>query len=124
MPYLMQMRENGVVAQGWELSKQPMTFGRGEDVDVCLDDQAMSRTHFVIEFVDDVHQVRDLGSSNGLLVNGGKVKATPLTAGDLIKAGGTTFRYDIGMATMINQAENLSGRSIKNELKDIYKQFE
>jgi hypothetical protein len=39
--------------------------------------------------------VKDLGSSNGLLLNGAKVAESPIANGDKILAGGTTFQVEV-----------------------------
>ncbi len=121
MPYLMQMN---VRAKGWELGSKTMVFGRGEDADIRIEDDAMSRKHFAIEFANGGHKVTDLDSANGTRLNENKVKTKALEAGDIIAAGNSKFCYEIGMSTMINQSEGKRGQSIKSELQDIYKQFE
>ena len=124
MPYLMHMNEKGIATEGWELGRKTMVFGRGEDVDVRIDDETMSRRHFAIEFKDKGHEVTDLESGNGTRLNNVKVQNKALAAGDVIQAGQSLFRYDVGMSTMINQAEDKSGRTIRSQLKDLYSQFE
>ena len=124
MPYLMQIDDDGTMPQGWELEKNITVFGRGEDADVQIKDDTMSRKHFAIECKDGDYKVTDLESVNGIRHNNSKVKTGILAPGDIIEAGCSKFSYDIGMSTMINQAQDESGRDIKSELKDIYKQFE
>ena len=57
------------------------------------DDKMMSRNHFLIEFNPPVCFLRDLGSTNGTLINGIRVlaKGTRLRDGDTITAGDSTF---------------------------------
>src|SRR5467141_504060 len=52
---------------------QAMTIGTADDVDVRVDDPSVSRRHCVVEPRDEQVFVRDLGSTNGTLVNGVRV---------------------------------------------------
>jgi pSer/pThr/pTyr-binding forkhead associated (FHA) protein len=75
---------------------QPATFGRISRADhAYLDDDFMSGLHFEVRFADTQWMVKDLGSSNGLLVNGAKVTESPVANGDEIFAGSTTFRAEV-----------------------------
>ena len=56
------------------------------------DDKRHSRLHFVIEFNPPFCRVLDLGSRNGTLVNGQRVFSGELCDGDVLTAGGTSFR--------------------------------
>ena len=124
MPYLMQMDGKGVMAQGWELSESTMVFGRGEDADITIPDGAMSRRHFVISFRGGQHEVTDLESANGILVNDDQTAIDTLKAGDVIQAGKTKFYYDVGMQTMVAQQAGRVGSSVKNELKELFDELE
>ena len=124
MPYLMQQDQRGVTVQGWELGPTTKVFGRGEEADMQIADDAMSRKHFAIEFQDGGHQVVDQNSTNGTRLNDERVRAKRLKAGDVIRAGNTKFVYDIGTSTMIKEVEKESGRDIRSELHDIYKKLD
>jgi len=52
------------------LEEPKVTLGRGAEADVAFSDTAMSREHAVVEFTDGGYRIRDLGSTNGTLVNG------------------------------------------------------
>jgi pSer/pThr/pTyr-binding forkhead associated (FHA) protein len=75
-----------------ELRQLCTVFGRGPGVDVTLADEAMSRQHFALELGPVGFRVRDLGSTNGVLVNGKKADAAILKHGDRIRAGGHEFQ--------------------------------
>jgi serine/threonine-protein kinase len=55
------------------------------------EDQSLSRDHFLIEVHPPRCVLRDLGSTNGTLVNGQRVTQVSLSSGDLISAGSSTF---------------------------------
>lgn len=67
-------------------------LGRGTDVDIRIDDPGVSRHHAEIVLGTDV-TIRDLGSTNGTLVNGRMVSAVILEEGARIQLGTTTLTY-------------------------------
>lgn len=65
-------------------------IGRGGAADVYLDDVYASDEHAQVLPDDGSWSVRDLGSTNGTFLNGGKVtRPTPLAAGDQLRLGKT-----------------------------------
>ncbi len=69
-----------------------MVFGRGQDVDLTVEDNRMSRRHFQISVRGRAVELVDLGSSNGTFVNKKRVNRSMLTDGDWIQAGSTLIR--------------------------------
>lgn len=67
-------------------------LGRGTDVDIRVDDPGVSRHHAEITLGTDV-TLRDLGSTNGTLVNGRMIATVVLTDGARIQLGTTTLTY-------------------------------
>jgi hypothetical protein len=67
-------------------------LGRGTDVDIRIDDPGVSRHHAEIVLGTDV-TIRDLGSTNGTLVNGRMISATLLQDEARIQLGSTTLTY-------------------------------
>jgi pSer/pThr/pTyr-binding forkhead associated (FHA) protein len=76
----------------FELDQARTTLGRGPGVGVAFDNPMMSRQHAAIDYTDDGFVIRDLGSTNGLLVNGKRVEQATLQAGDRFEIGGQTFQ--------------------------------
>jgi diguanylate cyclase (GGDEF)-like protein len=70
-----------------ELQKLPAVVGRSPDVELTIDDLAVSRRHAQVERGPDGFLVRDLGSTNGVFVNGVRVQAQALRDGDRIQIG-------------------------------------
>jgi len=70
-------------------------IGRAHDVDLRLDDTAVSRHHAELRRLPDgrSHALVDLGSTNGTLVNGRQVQTWELTDGDRIDIGGSALVY-------------------------------
>ncbi len=64
-----------------------LVIGRA-DADVVVDDGEISRRHAVVRPLPDGVEVEDLGSRNGTLLNGRRLKApTALQPGDRISVG-------------------------------------
>lgn len=72
----------------------PAVIGRLPDCAVALSDPQVSRRHAEVRPVADGYRIRDLGSTNGTLVNGAVVTDHHLADGDEIVVGGTTIRYE------------------------------
>jgi predicted component of type VI protein secretion system len=72
------------------------TIGRSKDCDCVLDDPNISRRHAELRrsSVGD-WQVVDLGSTNGVKVNGRRVSSARLSPGDEITLGTAVFAFDI-----------------------------
>lgn len=70
-----------------------VTLGRGPGVDLAFDDGAMSRAHVAIEFTNGGFRLLDLGSTNGMLLNGGAAKVGELKHGDKFQIGEHTFQF-------------------------------
>ncbi|HEX6564477.1 MAG TPA: FHA domain-containing protein [Chthoniobacterales bacterium] len=71
-----------------------LVFGRGDEVDVDLDDPAVSRRHAMIEARSDGFRLVDLKSKSGSFVNGRRFVDHELVIGDQIQFGPFVFTYD------------------------------
>jgi hypothetical protein len=76
----------------FELDSPVVTIGRDPTCDLVLDDPKCSRRHAVLREGPDGLSIRDSDSVNGLVVNGARVKRTPLTVGDEIRIGSVVIR--------------------------------
>ncbi len=77
------------------LEKDRLTVGRGTGVDVSLDDESVSNQHAALELAGSGFRIRDLGSTNGVRVNGCPVVAWDLKHGDRLQIGSLLFRYRV-----------------------------
>lgn len=70
-----------------------LVVGRGADADLRLNDPGVSRRHALITVAGTpdrpVVTIEDLGSTNGIIVNGSKVSKTALREGTRIELGNT-----------------------------------
>jgi len=69
------------------LNKEIINVGRSKKADISLNDDNISRFHCRFEKEDDLWEITDLDSKNGILINGRKCKKRFLCNGDKINIG-------------------------------------
>jgi len=78
----------------YELDGKPFSIGRHPGNRLCINDDRMSRRHCVVEPGAAGFEVVDLGSRNGVRVNGQRVTGRlALNDGDILKVGGTVMQF-------------------------------
>ncbi|MDP6526131.1 MAG: sigma 54-interacting transcriptional regulator [Kiritimatiellia bacterium] len=75
------------------VNKNLFTIGADPNNDLILDDSAISRCHCEIHVLPEGYVVRDLGSTNGTIVQGVKVTEAFLEQGTEIQLGQTRFVF-------------------------------
>jgi Protein of unknown function (DUF3662)/FHA domain len=71
------------------------TIGRSRDSEIVLEDVGISRAHAEIRPRDGGWTIEDLGSTNGVIVNGKGIRgAQPLHPGDRVELGSTEIVFD------------------------------
>lgn len=93
---------NGVVVSDIQITEGEYTIGRGQDNSLQLDEGVVSTNHakFVIArspYMDSIYDIslEDLGSTNGVFVNGEKITSKRLNHSDQIRIGTHEFKiYD------------------------------
>jgi len=94
-----------------QIDKPILLFGRHEECDVQLNSKKVSRRHCVVAQVNDVLVIRDLGSTNGVRINGERVAEGQLRPGDEVQIG--NFKYQV--------CGDPLGRSDEHPASDEYK---
>jgi two-component system, cell cycle response regulator len=80
------------VGEMYKIAKTEVVLGRGQQADVQVLDDGVSRRHAQIKLAGDKMIVEDLGSRNGTFVNGERINVVHILAdGDKIQVGGTTI---------------------------------
>ena len=77
----------------YELDARVITIGRRPANNIRITDGAASGKHCIIKLVGEIYTLCDMGSANGLFVNGERVKEHDLTHGDRIKIGNTVLAF-------------------------------
>lgn len=81
--------------QEYEISKSEITIGRGQTNDIVIQDTKASRMHARFEF--NIHgevEVQDMGSTNGVKVNGARVEKAVLKPEDIVMIGDSQIRFE------------------------------
>jgi pSer/pThr/pTyr-binding forkhead associated (FHA) protein len=87
------------------LDKPILLFGRSPECDIQIDSRKVSRRHCCLAQVNDYLVVRDLGSTNGIRINGVRVTEGRLRSGDEITIG--NHRYQVHW-------DSLEGRAVRS----------
>jgi predicted component of type VI protein secretion system len=74
------------------IDKPIMLFGRDAECDIRFDSRKISRRHCCLAHVGDQLIVRDLGSTNGIRVNGVRVLEGYLRSGDELTVGSQRYQ--------------------------------
>ena len=76
------------------LGNDELVFGRDSSNPVCIPDEGVSRHHAALRLLPDgLWEVRDLGSTNGTLVNGERTVRRVLRDGDRLLLGHTVLKF-------------------------------
>ena len=86
-PYL-----TSITGEEFKITKSVTNIGRGVEADIQIDDTSVSRLHCAIVLGSEV-LVRDLGSTNGTVVDGARATESLLRDGSIIKVGNITLTY-------------------------------
>jgi ABC transport system ATP-binding/permease protein len=82
-------REPSVIRR---LPAKVLRIGRAPDNDVVIPDLSVSRYHAELRRTGAAYEIADLDSHNGTFVNGQRVTSAPLSEGDIVGIGPSTFR--------------------------------
>lgn len=86
----------GPLGRRFLLHKERVVVGRGRDCDITIQHDTVSRRHASIGRMGERRVVRDLGSTNGVHINGSPVDEGDLRSGDYVKIGEVIFKYLAG----------------------------
>src|SRR4029079_6780914 len=86
------------------LDKPILLLGRHPECDIQIESRKISRRHCCIAQVSDYLVVRDLGSTNGLRINGVRVLEGRLAPGDELTIG--TYRYRVVWESLMGTGGN------------------
>lgn len=109
------------IGRKYDIEVEEMYIGRNDMCEIFVDDEDVSRIHAKIEATSDYIFIEDLGSTNGTLINGEKVKRHRLEDGDRIQIGNHTvlkFNYVDEIEDSFN--EQLYNAANKDYLTQIY----
>ena len=79
--------------EAYVLMGNRIVIGRGEKVDIKINDAKASREHCEVTRIGDTWVATDLGSQNGVMVNDKKITQQALSEGDKLIVGQTVFKF-------------------------------
>jgi pSer/pThr/pTyr-binding forkhead associated (FHA) protein len=109
MATLYHIAENGSRLERWEISEEPVIVGRDRQVKVNIEDEGVSRRHFIIVRDGEAYVIKDLNSRNGTWVAGHRVVADKLHDNDCILAGHTRFLFADRPGSSTTTGKDLAG---------------
>ena len=101
------LTHDGAVIREYRLEKERTTLGRKAHNDIILDDPTVSGEHAVFLKLQHVY-VEDLGSTNGVLLNGKRVTKRQLNHADVIRIGRHELKFIDDTAKQFEQTVIIS----------------
>lgn len=98
MPKLVLLSGTKVAAK-FPLTAEKTTLGREDDNDIVLEGTSVSKAHAYVENTEAGYVIEDLGSRNGVLINGTRCSRQSLRDGDEITIGEYIFLYEEDVIT-------------------------
>ena len=99
--------DNAVLREVDVRRKKRVLIGRGDDCDIKLVSDRVSRHHCEILYKDGHYELRDLGSTNGTYVDGARVTGTVLRSGAVINVPTQVFAFSGGDPNTLNAGPSL-----------------
>jgi pSer/pThr/pTyr-binding forkhead associated (FHA) protein len=93
MATLYQITNDGYNIERWDIDEESVVVGRGGQAQVSVEDEGLSRRHFLIVQDGQGYLLKDLSSRNGTWMDGRRVLAEKLRHNDRILAGNTLFLF-------------------------------
>ena len=84
---LLIVRESGSRDRVFDMYGEDVVIGRARSCDLRLPNVSVSREHARVLWDEGNYAIKDLGSHNGIYVNGERVEQHPLASGDEIRLG-------------------------------------
>lgn len=79
----------------FQLDRTSVSLGRGSDNDIPIDCGSVSVKHAEMRRVEGGYELRDLGSTNGLKVDGERESVVELHSGMTVKLGDVDFEFQL-----------------------------
>jgi VWFA-related protein len=103
---LIMQKGAGPKGKTWPLVGKVVSLGSGPENSIRIMDGAVSGKHAGVAIDGNKFEIVDLGSKNGVLVNGKKTPRRFLRNGDVITLGMTEFKFESAVSTPDDEAED------------------
>jgi len=114
--------EGGNLGEIYYISKNSVSLGRGENVDVFLPEEGVSRNHARIDCHEGTYMVSDLASKNGTFINGEQVEQAALREGDKLRIGDVVLRFSFQDMMDIDYQAKLRNMTMRDSLTRLFNQ--
>jgi predicted component of type VI protein secretion system len=79
----------------FQLDREVVRLGRGSDNDIVVESGSVSTSHAEMWRVTGGYELRDIGSTNGLKVDGSRYETVPLYHGGSVNMGDVAFDFSL-----------------------------
>lgn len=91
----MEFEYGALAGQTRMIPQSGATIGRAPDNDIVISEQTVSSHHARISYASGVFTIEDLGSLNGVYINGNKISIHRLSGSCIFRIGGSEGRFSI-----------------------------
>lgn len=77
----------------FQLDRDVVTLGRGEENDIAIDSGSVSVNHAEMHRIPGGYELRDVGSTNGIKLDGDRYEIIPLRNGQAVTIGDVAFDF-------------------------------
>ena len=79
----------------FQLDRKVVTLGRGTENDIMIDSGSVSVHHAEMRRVEGGYELHDIGSTNGIKLDGVRQEVIPLYSGSSLKIGDAAFDFSL-----------------------------
>ena len=79
----------------FQLDREVVTLGRGSENDIAIDSGSVSVHHAEMHRIKGGYELRDIGSTNGIKLDGERMDVVPLRHGATVKIGDVAFDFSL-----------------------------
>jgi pSer/pThr/pTyr-binding forkhead associated (FHA) protein len=95
-PFMLDQVRGPGSPRDWLLELDEVVVGRSMQAHICIESTLLSRRHMALQRVAGEYRLVDLGSANGVYLNGVKAHSAVLREGDLLQMGDVVFVFHEG----------------------------
>ena len=77
----------------FQLDREVVSLGRGSENDIAIESGSVSVHHAEMRRIEGGYELRDVGSTNGIKLNGERHDVIPLRSGATVKIGDVSFDF-------------------------------
>lgn len=96
MPFALQLVQGPGSPRTYTLTREEVVLGRSSEADIQVDSTDLSRKHLALRREHSQYTVFDLGSRNGVYLNGVRIHSAVLYEGDNLQLGSVVLVFHEG----------------------------